>query len=176
MLLATPISPPVVAPKCLYNGLGAAGLPAVSILQSFVNQLKAAPSVEYVNGTPADTRIHQPEFEMEPWGKFSIEITQSESDVIENAINEIVAAIAAQLGSGNTRRILVDNDAKPPPPANGPRISDFIRKAENLIGVYQTRSQYKRVSKLSGPIIAGGLFLGLAVVSAVAYSKWNEGR
>ncbi len=144
---------------------------AIRNLETFLAELATAPAEEFVRpGVAAPTSIHVPEFEMEPFGKFLIELDMADAQAHDRDVEAIIQAIKA-IGVKNVKRLLVDSDARPPSVAGSPIVKGFVRKTKNLISLY-----HAEVARLKAPPIPWGVVAlvgvgGVALIGGVLYIR-----
>ncbi len=145
---------------------------AVSSIEGLLSDLALAPAEEFTApGVSSPTRIHIPELEGNPFGRFQIELSIDDARGIDAHVNEIIFAI--DRAGLDARKLLHKHDAKPPPVEGAPYVKDFVRKAKNLILVYRQKVVHPE-PRVSGVVIAGGLFVAALAVGAMVYARTQE--
>lgn len=150
---------------------------SIQVLQGIIDELKLAPAEEYVDaGVTATTMVHVPEVEGEPWGKYAIEWNSDDVAAYQAARAAVITSIAqaTQLAEPEVKRMLVNADAFPPTGVAMIEAPRLRRQLENLVKLYNARVLGKTSG--SGLVIASGIFLGMALLGVMAYSRWRLER
>ena len=170
MLVAKPVMPPI-APKCLYNGLGAT-ITASSVKKDADALIKWIDFFRSQRNMFGDNAIaYAPEWGVPDQDDYSgapYPLTFDDGMLV----TDVAARVLASIGGAVTGRSLMPD---PYTETIGEVLSKLTTIRSAWEAQYRTETR-KPISKTGGVIVAGGLFLGLALVSVVAYGKWKEGR